>query len=132
MTAEERLGKEETKEQVLKAARELGYCLSARTLNATRTYGIGVLFVDQSNSGLTHDYFSKVLDSFKMEVEEHGYDLTFINCSKTRSGRMSYLEHSRYRGVDGVVIACVDFTMTKDLTLISGKCNLGKISCKKY
>ncbi len=46
---------EETRERILKAARELGYCLSTRTLNATRTNSIGVLFVDESNSGLMHD-----------------------------------------------------------------------------
>jgi len=50
-----------------------------------------------------------VLDSFKSTAEEKGYDITFINSCKTRTERMSYLEHSRYRRFDGVVIACVDF-----------------------
>ena len=47
-------------------------------------------------------YFSAVLDSFKVEAEKHGYDITFIN--HNISGKsMSYLEHCRYRNVDGVV-----------------------------
>lgn len=69
---------------------------------------MGVLFVDERQSGLTHEYFSAVLDSFKVEAEKRGYDITFIN--HNISGRsMTYLEHCHYRSVDGVVIACVNF-----------------------
>ncbi|MDD4111403.1 MAG: substrate-binding domain-containing protein, partial [Herbinix sp.] len=71
-------------------------------------YNIGVLFVDEAQSGLTHEYFAYVLDSFKVEAESHGYDITFIN-KHMGQRKMSYYEHSRYRGVDGVVIACIDF-----------------------
>ena len=100
---------EETREMVLKAARELGYSLTARTLNATRTYSIGVLFVDEANSGFTHDYFSGVLDSFKRTVEDRGYDITFINCSTKQPNRSTYLEQCRRHGVDGVVLASINF-----------------------
>ncbi len=99
----------ETKEKVLRAARELGYCLSARTLNATKNCSIGVLFVDESNSGLMHDYFAGVLDSFKRTAEDHGYDITFINCSTKVPNRMTYLEHCRKHAFDGVVLASIDF-----------------------
>lgn len=109
---------EETKEQVLKAARELGYCLSTRTLNATRTYGIGVLFVDGSNSGLTHDYFAGVLDSFKRTAEDYGYDITFINSSVKQPNPMTYLEHCRQHGFDGVVLASIDFGSSEVRELI--------------
>ena len=102
---------EETKEHIRKVAKELGYSpnSAAKTLKTNRTYSLGVLFVDDEQSGLTHDYFAHVLDSFKRTAEERGYDITFINSCKTRPQRMSYLEHSRYRRFDGVVIACVDF-----------------------
>ena len=102
---------EETKQLIKRTAKEMGYFpnSSARALKTNRTYNIGVLFVDEARSGLTHDYFSHVLDSFKVTVEKNGYDMTFINCSKERKDRMSYLEHSKYRGVDGVIIACVNF-----------------------
>ena len=108
---QEDIGKE-TRELIKKTAKEMGYFPNsqARALRTNRSYNIGVLFVDEGQSGLTHDYFSRVLDSFKTVVEANGYDLTFINCSKIRPDRMSYLEHSRYRGFDGVVIACVDFS----------------------
>lgn len=102
---------EETKERIRQVAKEMGYFpnASAKALKTNRTNNIGVLFVDEAQSGLTHDYFAYVLDSFKRTAEEQGYDITFINCCKSRANRMSYLEHARYRGFDGVVIACIDF-----------------------
>ena len=109
---------QETKERIREVARTLGYFpnSSARTLKTNRSYNIGVLFVDEAQSGLTHDYFAHVLDSFKRTVEAQGYDITFIN--STHNNNMSYLEHSRYRGVDGVVIACVDFFDPQVMDLI--------------
>lgn len=100
---------EETRERVRKAAAEMGYMpnSAAKALKTNRTYNLGILFVDEAQSGLTHDYYASLLDSFKRCAESMGYDLTFIN-SNNSSG-MSYLEHARYRGFDGVCIACVDF-----------------------
>lgn len=100
---------EETKLRIKEVARDMGYSPNAlaRALKTNRTYNVGVLFVDKDRSGLTHDYFSLVLDSFKRAVEERGYDITFIN--NERRNQMSYLEHCRYRGFDGVMVACVDF-----------------------
>ena len=102
---------EKTKERIRQTAKEMGYFpnSAAQALKTNRTYNIGVLFVDEARSGLTHDYFSYVLDSFKRTAEEYGYDITFINCSKSDRNRMSYLEHAKHRGVDGVVVACIDF-----------------------
>ena len=113
---------ENTKEMVRKIAREMGYFpnSSARALKTNRTFNIGVLFVDRARNGLTHDYFAHVLDSFKVTAEAKGYDLTFINCNKTTQ-RMTYLEHSRYRGVDGVVIAHVDFDQNEVSELIKSE-----------
>ena len=101
---------ETTKKNILRMAKEMGYYPNsfARALKTNRTYNIGVLFVDEAQSGLTHEYFAYVLDSFKVEAESHGYDITFIN-KHMGQRKMSYYEHSRYRGVDGVVIACIDF-----------------------
>ena len=100
---------EDTKARIREVAKEIGYFPNsmARALKTNHTNNIGVLFVDEAQSGLTHDYFSHVLDYFKRTVEEKGYDITFLN--NKGQGHMSYLEHCRYRGFDGVVIACVDF-----------------------
>ena len=92
-----------TKEKVREAARQIGYMpnSAARALKTNRTYNLGVLFVDEAQSGLTHEFFAAVLDSFKRHAEGRGYDITFIN-HNIGHGHSSYLEHCRYRGVDGV------------------------------
>ena len=102
----------ETKKHVREVAEKLGYRpnAAAQALKTNRTNNIGVLFVDDANSGLTHDYFNHVLDSFKRTAEDNGFDITFINGAKNRLNNMSYLSHAIYRGFDGVMIACVDFT----------------------
>ena len=102
---------EETRARICAVAEEMGYMTTsvARALKTNRTYNLGVLFVDERRSGLAHEYFSSLLESFKVEAERHGYDITFINHNV--GGRTtSYLQHCLYRGVDGVIIACVDFT----------------------
>lgn len=113
---------EDTKQYIKKVAREMGYFpnLAARALKTNKTYGIGVLFVDEARSGLTHDYFARVLDSFKRMAEKCGYDITFIS-SKNRAGSMSYLEHSKYRGFDGVAIACIDFSDREVVELVQSE-----------
>ncbi len=102
---------EETKKHIKQVAKEMGYLpnSAAKALKTNRTHNIGILFTDEAHNGLTHDYFASVLDSLKQTVEAHGYDVTFINSSRKWPNRMSYLEHARYRGFDGVVIANVNF-----------------------
>ena len=100
----------DTRERIVRAAAEMGYTpnAAARMLKTNRSHNLGVLFVDEMNSGLRHEYFSAMLNSFKDEAEKLGYDITFISRSLGEPA-MSYLEHCRYRKCDGVVIACVDF-----------------------
>ncbi len=110
---------EDTKKRIHEVANRMGYVpnAAAKALKTDRTHNIGVLFVDEAGSGLTHDYFSNVLDSFKREVEKHGYDITFISNNKDYPGRSTFLEHARFRRFDGVVIACVDFANPEVLEL---------------
>ncbi|MDO4619113.1 MAG: LacI family DNA-binding transcriptional regulator [Lachnospiraceae bacterium] len=102
---------EETKKKIRAAADELGYFpnASARALKTNRSFNLGVLFEEEAGIGLTHEYFAGVMNSFKVQAEKQGYDITFINtCFEDR--KMSYLEHCLYRNFDGVVIVCADFT----------------------
>ncbi len=102
---------EDTRHRVQQYAASMGYVpnAAAKSLRTDRTHSIGVLFVDEAQSGLTHDYFSHVLDSFKRQIEDKGYDLTFISSNKNQPGHSSYLQNARYRRFDGVLIACIDF-----------------------
>ena len=102
---------EATRERIMAKAKEMGYAPNAlaRALKTNRTHNIGVLYTDGASSGLTHNFFAAILDSFKNTVEEQGYDITFINSSNAGRAGLSYLEHCRYRSFDGVMIACIDF-----------------------
>ena len=69
-----------TKERLLDDAKNIAKVpnSTAPALKTNRTYNIGVLFADEARSGLTHSYFSPVLDSFRQGVEETGYDISFL------------------------------------------------------
>jgi DNA-binding LacI/PurR family transcriptional regulator len=112
---------EDTKAFVRKTAQEMGYYpnILARALKTNRTYNLGVLFVDDNESGLKHNYFAAVLDSFKVEAERKGYDITFIN-HNIGNRSMTYLEHCKYRNIDGVCLACVDFLAPEVVELVNG------------
>ncbi len=110
-----------TREKLLRVAKEMGYFPNsqARALNTTRTYNLGVMFLDAADSGFTHEFFAKVLNSFKTAAEAYGYDITFIN--RNIGGRMmTTYEHCKYRNVDGIIIACTDFTDPDVYELVSG------------
>lgn len=112
---------EKTKLRVQEVATKLGYVpnASARSLKTNRSYNIGILFVDEANSGLTHEYFSSILNALKVDAESKGYDITFI--SESVKNYKSYYEHARYRNVDGVVIACVDFRDPEVIRLVESE-----------
>ena len=111
---------EATRKQVMETAREIGYRPNAlaRALKTNRSYNLGVLFVDENVSGLMHPFFAAVLNAFKAEVESRGYDITFIN-HNIGTMDMTYLEHCRYRNVDGVCLACVDFYSSEVAELVN-------------
>lgn len=109
---------EETRLRIKHVAQEMGYHpnAAARALKTHRSYNIGILLSDDANSGLTHEYFSEVLNGLKVEAERKGYDITFIN---THNNKMTYYEHCRYRNLDGAVIACADFTSKEVVDLVN-------------
>ena len=111
---------EATRRQVMETAHEIGYRPNAlaRALKTNRSFNLGVLFVDDNISGLTHPFFAAVLNAFKAEVESQGYDITFIN-HNIGTMDMTYLEHCRYRNVDGVCLACVDFYSSEVADLVN-------------
>ena len=93
---------------------------AARLLKTNHSNNIGVLFIDEMQSGLAHEYFSAVLNSVKNESERLGYDITFIS-RNIGEKPMSYYNHCKYRNCDGVVIACVDFNDPEVIELIQSK-----------
>ncbi|MBR4393625.1 MAG: LacI family DNA-binding transcriptional regulator [Oscillospiraceae bacterium] len=100
----------ETAQRVRQTAEALGYRPNAmaRALKLGRSYNIGVLFSDATGGGISHEYFSQILESVKAESERLGYDITFIS-KDLGNQQMDYYEHAKYRSCDGVVIASADF-----------------------
>lgn len=121
---------EATRTRICAVAEEMGYMANAaaRALKTNRSYNIGVLFFDEQLSGLSHEYFSTILESFKTEVEAHGYDITFINhyVGKRKS---SYLQHCVYRALDGVIIVCVNFNDPQVIELVNSNIPTVSIDC---
>ncbi len=121
---------EDTRRIVQAAVRFLDYHPNshARVLKNGRSYNLGVLFSDDSQSGLTHPFFSHVLESFKKTAENAGYDITFISHHLGRD-QFTYLDHCRYREVDGVCLACIRFDDEEVLNLIRSDLPLVTIDC---
>ena len=112
----------ETAAHVRQVAKEMGYLpnATARALKMGRSHNIGVLFVDQTASGLAHEFFSRILESAKQEAEKSGYDITFIS-RDIGAMSMDYYEHAKYRNCDGVIIASVDFTDPAVVKLVNSE-----------
>ncbi|MGN0677307.1 MAG: LacI family DNA-binding transcriptional regulator, partial [Ruminococcus sp.] len=123
---------EATRNFVCETAKRLGYMPNsqARALKTNKSYIIGVLLADKAENGLTHVYFSAVIDSFKREMEKSGYDIVFIS-EKIGDRTMSFYEHCLYRNVDGVLAACVDFESNGVQELIKSSVPLVAIDYKQ-
>lgn len=102
---------EKARTKILAVCKEIGYMpnSSARTLPTKKSWTIGVVFSEELGVGITHPFFSHVIESFKQSIESNGYDLLFISRELGHS-IYSYLEHCRYRNVDGVIVVHTDFS----------------------
>lgn len=107
-----------TKKRILELSEEMGYIpnLSARSLVTQKSYTIGVIFEEITGVGLQHPLFSKILESFKNICEQDGYDVMFL--SKHTGGQNgSYLQHSKRKQVEGILVLCADFNSEELLEL---------------
>jgi len=106
----------DTKQKILKLCDEMGYVpnLSARSLVNKKSYTIGVIFEEITGVGLQHPVFSKILETFKSDVEKNGYDIMFIS-SKIGDAKGSYLQHCQRKQVEAVLILCGEF-LSEEMT----------------
>lgn len=113
---------DQRKASIIRVAKEMGYIANsnARSLKTNRTYNIGLVYVDKSQSGLAHEYFSNILNSIQKEAESNGYDVTFLSNQLSHSQR-SYLNHARYRGCDGIIIVSADFKKPEIIELVESE-----------
>ena len=95
-----------TYKKIMDTAKNMGYTPNntARALATKKNWLLGVLFSEDMGMGITHPHYSEILQSFKYRAEELGYDMVFVN-KRLGERNLSYFEHIKYRGVDGVLIA---------------------------
>ncbi len=95
----------QTAERIRNTAKEMGYYPSAaaQALKKSKSNNIGIILESGSNLGIQHEYFLQILTSFRTVIEKKGYDTTFLSPTMGITG-MSYLEHARYRGFDGILV----------------------------
>lgn len=92
-------------ERIQAAAAEMGYIpnSAARALKTARTYSFGVLFKEASQAGLSHEFFSLMLNGFKSRAGELGYDIAFIS-DRLGDRQVTYAQNASYRRYDGVAV----------------------------
>ena len=96
---------EETRQTILDAAKKAGYTanMAAKALSTKHSNLIGVILEDVAmKRGFEHPLFGGILNRFRHEIEMAGYDLLFL--SKHFNDGMSYIDHCRYRNVDGILV----------------------------
>jgi LacI family transcriptional regulator len=96
---------EKTRQKILAKATEMNYVASylAKALSLKKSWIIGIIYSDNLGIGFSHPHFSVILESFKQEAEQQGYEITFINRNMGNTP-MTYLEFCQYRKVEGVFI----------------------------
>lgn len=96
---------DETRQTIVEAAKKAGYTanMAAKALSTKHSRLIGVILEDVSmQRGFEHPLFGGLLNKFRKEIELAGYDLLFL--SKHFNEGMSYIDHCRYRDVEGILI----------------------------
>ncbi len=94
-----------TREKILNAAKEAGYTpnMAAKSLSTKHSKLIGVILEDVAMlRGFEHPLFGGLLNRFRHEIEMAGFDLLFL--SKNFNDGMSYIDHCKYRDVEGIIV----------------------------
>lgn len=65
---------------------------------------VGILYTDNMNSGLTHDFFSPLINTFKYSMEKEGFSVSFVNAEKKHPYALSYLEQMKKFFMGGMLV----------------------------
>jgi LacI family transcriptional regulator len=103
----------ETRERILRLARELDYtpAAAARNLKTQRSHVIGVfLETGEGHPDLQHPFFHEVLGGLKNAIGSGGYDLLLFASERPGNGygTHSYLMRCRHHNVEGAVLMGMD------------------------
>jgi len=112
-----------TKQRIREICNEVGYIpnATAQSLVSKKSYTIGIIFEEITGVGLQHPLFSKILESFKNEVEKQGYDILFLSKSNMNGNGGSYYQHSIRKQVEAVLVLCAEFNSEEMKELYESK-----------
>ncbi len=101
---------EATIERVQKVAAELGYVpnVAAVKLKTNRSFMLGILLDDATGSGVEHEFFAAITNSFMKTARKKGYSVMFIS-QKIGEQKLTYTEFMRAHGCDAVLVMTIDF-----------------------
>mgnify|MGYP002515893937 FL=1 len=108
---------DEVKTKVKEVAARLGYVpnATARALRSHKSKLIGLLYSGIEKAGLSHEFFSYVMDSFRKEAEKEGYSVIFLQ----ETPSMDYLDMVHYWDMDAVAVLYCDFARPSVKRLIA-------------
>ncbi|ALP91582.1 LacI family DNA-binding transcriptional regulator [Clostridium butyricum] len=89
----------------------------AQNLSTKKTWTLGIVYFENLGVGLSHPFFSGVIEAFKNQADSHGYSLLF-GSKNNRLGNDTFLEYFKYINVDGIAIICTDPRDKETLQLI--------------
>jgi LacI family transcriptional regulator len=89
----------------------------AQFLSTKRTWTLGIVYFENLGVGLSHPFFSGVIEGVKRQADKHGYSLLF-GSKNDRLKNDTFLEYFKYRCVDGIAIICTDPSDKETLELI--------------
>ena len=91
--------------EIIDTANELGYVRSHSAMslasNNRSSRLIGVYLHINEDKSITHELFSRIMNSFRQEVEKEGYDICFVRNMDDKE-KYGYDELIASRGIDGV------------------------------
>lgn len=90
-------------------AEEMGYMpnAAARALKTSRSYCFGLIMADTVAAEMPHEFFVKIIVSFKNRASELGYDIIAVN-NHLGKRTLDYAEHAQYRNCDGILVLAGD------------------------
>ena len=93
---------ENTRQRVLKVAKQLGYVpnRSALSLKKQKTHIVGVIIEDNANP-----FWAEVLKGVESAAKSHGYHVILVNTSRSYENEVEGIQMLLERRVDGILIA---------------------------
>ncbi len=91
---------DKAKKIIKQTAKDMGYTVNhaAKSLKTKKSQLVGIIIDSNLEIG-TH--YNKIINNFRVEMEKLEYDTMFVS---NKLSKRTYLEHCKYRGLDGVFV----------------------------